>query len=87
MPLRRVLMVVVAGATVAGSALAQQNHIDTVAPMAPELAGYGKYDIGVRTLQVTDRNRPDILNTKEGATTARYDRTLTLEIWMPIRRR
>jgi predicted dienelactone hydrolase len=39
----------------------------------------------VRTIQVTDRNRPDILNTKEGAPTARYDRTLTLEVWYPAK--
>ena len=36
-------------------------------------------------MQVTDRNRPDILNTKEGAPTARYDRTLTLEVWYPAK--
>ena len=35
----------------AGSALAQSNRIDTVTPSAPELAVYGKYAIGVRTLQ------------------------------------
>ena len=51
--------------------------------MAPDLAGYGSYDIGVRTLQVTDRNRPDILNTREGGPVATYDRTLTLEVWYP----
>jgi predicted dienelactone hydrolase len=85
MSLRRVLMAVIAGAAVAASALAQQNHIDTVAPIAPELASYGTYDIGVRTIQVTDRNRPDILNTKEGAVTARHDRTLTLEVWYPAK--
>ena len=79
----RVIPLLVAGAFLGSSALAQQNHIDTIAPLAPELASYGTYDIGVRTLQVTDRNRPDILNTKEGAPTARYDRTLTLEIWYP----
>ena len=45
--------------------------------------GYGPLDIGVRTLQVTDKNRPDILNTKEGGAGARYDRTLTLEVWYP----
>ena len=44
---------------------------------------YGNYAIGVRTLQATDKNRPDILNTKEGGPTARYDRTLTLEVWYP----
>jgi len=63
--------------------LAQQNRIDVVTPSAPELAPYGKYAIGVRTLQATDRNRPDILSTKEGGPTARYDRTLTLEVWYP----
>ena len=62
---------------------AQQNRIDTVTPSAPELAAYGAQPIGVRTIQVTDRNRPDILNTKEGGPVARYDRTLTLEVWYP----
>ena len=62
---------------------AQQNHIDNVTPLAPELAAYGPYAIGVRTIQVTDRNRPDILKTVEGGPTARYDRTLTLEVWYP----
>ena len=83
--LLRGVLVVVVGAAVAGSALAQQNHIDTVAPVAPELASYGSYDIGVRTLQVTDRNRPDILNTKAGGPTATYDRPLTLEVWYPAK--
>ena len=38
-----------------------------MSPSAPELAAYGPLAIGVRTIQVTDKNRPDILNTKEGA--------------------
>ena len=63
--------------------VAQQNRVDTVTPNAPELAAYGTYDIGVRTIQITDKNRPDILNTKEGGPVARYDRTLTLEVWYP----
>ena len=62
---------------------AQDNRVDVVTPMAPELAAYGTLDVGVRTIQVTDRNRPDILNTKPGGATARYDRTLTLEVWYP----
>jgi predicted dienelactone hydrolase len=81
--LRRLLIGTVAAVALAGSALAQSNRIDTVTPSAPELAPYGRYAIGVRTLQATDRNRPDILNTKEGGPTARYDRTLTLEVWYP----
>ena len=80
---RRVLVLVLGLFAFAGSAPAQSNRIDTVTPSAPELAGYGKYAIGVRTLQATDRNRPDILNTKEGGPTPRYDRTLTLEVWYP----
>ncbi len=59
------------------------NRIDTVTPAAPELAAYGPLDIGVRTIQVTDKNRPDILNIKEGGPIVRYDRTLTLEVWYP----
>jgi predicted dienelactone hydrolase len=81
--LRRALVLVCVLAAAAGSAVAQSNRIDTVTPSAPELAPYGKYAIGVRTVQATDKNRPDILNTKEGGPTARYDRTLTLEVWYP----
>ena len=80
---RRVLVLALAAAALAGSALAQTNRIDTVSPSAPELASYGNYAIGVRTIQATDRNRPDILATREGGPTARYDRTLTLEVWYP----
>ncbi len=64
-------------------AWAQDNRIDMVSPNAPELAPYGPLAIGVRTLRVTDKNRPDILRTKEGGPLARYDRTLTLEVWYP----
>ncbi len=37
----------------------------------------------MRTIRVTDTNRPDILRTTEGGPTARYDRALTLEVWYP----
>jgi predicted dienelactone hydrolase len=81
--LRRVSHLVLITCFAAGSVLAQTNRVDVVTPSAPELAAYGTYAIGVRTLQVTDKNRPDILNTKEGGATARYERTLTVEIWYP----
>ncbi len=81
---RRALVLVLACAVVTGSGLlAQQNRIDIIAPLAPELAAYGAHGIGVRTIQVTDPNRPDILKAKEGDPTPRYDRTLTLEVWYP----
>src|SRR5258707_11903481 len=81
--LRRLSAVAIAVVALVGGVLAQSNRIDIVTPSAPELAPYGKYAIGVRTIQATDRNRPDILATKEGGPTARYDRTLTLEVWYP----
>jgi predicted dienelactone hydrolase len=85
MMLRRSLVFFVVCAALAGGTFAQTNCIDTIAPVAPDLAAYGAYNIGVRRLQVTDRNRPDILHTKEGGATAVYDRTLTLEVWYPAR--
>ena len=63
--------------------VAQHNRIDVVTPTAPELAAYGPHNIGVRTIQVTDKNRPDILNIKDGGPIVRYDRALTLEVWYP----
>ncbi|MFK7865304.1 MAG: alpha/beta hydrolase family protein [Pseudohongiellaceae bacterium] len=67
----------------AASAMAQSNRIDIVRPDAPELAGFGELAIGVRTVQVTDAGRVDILNTERGGESAFYDRSLTLEIWYP----
>jgi predicted dienelactone hydrolase len=64
-------------------AFAQQNHIDTVTPLAPELARYGPLVVGVRTIQVTDKNRPDVLRTPTGGPVAKYDRSLTIEVWYP----
>lgn len=80
--MRRSLVFVI-GVLLSAAVDAQNNRIDTVSPSAPELAAYGPLPIGVRTIQVTDKNRPDILNTKEGGPTAHYDRTLTLEVWYP----
>ena len=62
---------------------AQHNRVDIILPTAPDLAAYGAHHVGVRTIQVNDKNRPDILNIKEGGATVRYDRPLTLEVWYP----
>ena len=80
---RRISHFVLVACLAVVSLRAQTNHVDVVTPSAPELAAYGTYAIGVRTLQITDKNRPDILNTKEGGATARYNRTLTIEVWYP----
>ena len=63
--------------------VAQENRIDIVRPDAPELAGFGEYDIGVQTLKLIDPDRIDILNTKRGGESAIYDRSLTVEVWYP----
>lgn len=78
---RRAWMVFVVMLASAGQAFAQQNRIDAVTPMAPERAAYGSLPVGVRTITATDRGRADVLRSKEGETVARYDRTLTLEVW------
>jgi predicted alpha/beta-fold hydrolase len=59
------------------------NRIDQVRPDAPELAKFGTHNIGVRTLQLVDSGRPDILNARAGQETPRYDRQLTVEVWYP----
>ena len=64
---------------------AQNNPINTIRHDAPQLAEFGDHAIGVRTLQFTDKNRPDILNTAVGGETQYYDRSLTVEIWYPAR--
>ena len=82
MPSRTTALAVI-GMLVATCSFAQQNRIDVVSPLAPELAAYGPRAIGVRTITATDRNRVDVLATHEGGPVARYDRTLTLEVWYP----
>jgi hypothetical protein len=67
-----------------GSVFAQSdNRIDLQRPDAPELAAFGGHAVGVRTLDVVDPGRIDILNTTSGAEAPRYDRPLTLEVWYP----
>lgn len=64
---------------------AQDNRIDIVRPDAPELAAFGQYDIGVRTVGFVDSGRIDVLNTPSGGDSVFYDRELTVEIWYPAR--
>jgi predicted dienelactone hydrolase len=75
----------IAGVLIMSSAIgnAQVNRIDIIRPDAPSLAAYGEFDIGVRTLTLTDPNRIDVLNTQRGAEAAIYDRSLTVEVWYP----
>ena len=81
--LHAMLLAAVVSAAVGPSAQAQDNRIDAVTPLAPELAAFGPRAVGVRTMTITDKNRPDILRTQPGGPTMRYDRSLVLEVWYP----
>jgi predicted dienelactone hydrolase len=64
------------------TSLAAENRIDTVRPDAPELAAHGGYAVGVRTLELSDPERIDVLNVTDDAIPT-YDRPLTVELWYP----
>lgn len=65
------------------SAMTAENRIDLVRPDAPELAAPGPHAIGVRTLELVDAGRIDIINVEAGTEHPRYDRPLTVEVWYP----
>jgi len=51
-------------------------------PDAPQLSVRGAHTIGVRTLNLVNKDQIDILNSKEGKDPM-YDRPLTVEVWYP----
>lgn len=51
-------------------------------PDAPELSARGEHTVGVRTIELVNRDQVDILSSKDGKNTM-YDRPLTVEIWYP----
>lgn len=63
-------------------AIEAHNRIDLIRPDAPELSAHGDLPIGVRTIEVTNPGQPDIVAMAAGGE-ARYDRSLTLEVWYP----
>ncbi len=60
-----------------------ENRIDFVRPDAPALAAYGDHKIGVTTMTFTNPDQIDVVNTGAEGEIARYDRSLTVEIWYP----
>ena len=74
--------VIAIGAT-ATVAMAQENRIDLIRPDAPELAAYGPHAIGVRTVEVVNKDQVDIAKVEPGKDLPRYDRKLTVEVWYP----
>ncbi|MFT4941978.1 MAG: putative dienelactone hydrolase [Paraglaciecola sp.] len=82
--LKSMFMVLCLG--VAGISVAK-NRIDTQRADAPELAAYGEYSIGVRTLEVVNPKQIDMLKLDPAQVKPdelpRYARPLTLEVWYP----
>ena len=70
-----------AAALTAGAAPAE-NRIDVVRPDAPALAAHGSFAVGVRTLELSDPDRIDVLGVTDAAIPT-YDRPLTVELWYP----
>ena len=51
-------------------------------PDAPALSARGDYKVGVRTLDLVNKNQVDILHSKGGVDPL-YDRSLKVEVWYP----
>jgi predicted dienelactone hydrolase len=71
--------------SLSGTAMAEDNHIDTIRSDAPELARYGQFSVGVKTLKLINPRQLDIVNTKAGEPIPVYDRPLTVEVWYPAK--
>ncbi len=52
-------------------------------PDAPELSARGNYAVGVRTIELVNKDQLDILNYNKESADSLYDRPLTLEVWYP----
>ncbi len=52
-------------------------------PGAPELSARGNRVFGVRTVTLTDKNRPNVAAGLKNGAFERYDRALKVEIWYP----
>lgn len=62
---------------------AQDNHVDTIRPDAPDLAAYGSHAIGIKTMNFVNPGQMNILKAKEGEVIPTYDRPLVVEVWYP----
>lgn len=75
-----ILATALAAALFTGPAMSQ-NRVDGTRPDAPALATPGPLAIGVRTLTLTDPDRPDVLASTDALVSG--PRTLTAEFWYP----
>ncbi|HTV67467.1 MAG TPA: dienelactone hydrolase [Rhizobiaceae bacterium] len=81
--MNRILAAVLALGAATVAAVAQENRIDLVRPDAPKLAPYGEHAIGVRTLELVNKDQIDVAKIEAGKELPRYDRPLKVEVWYP----
>ena len=74
--------IIAAALALSGPALAD-GRVDGVRPDAPELARYGDYYVGVRTMEFTDPGRVDVIATQAEGEPPTVDRTIVTEVWYP----
>lgn len=79
--MRHVVIAAMIWAAWGGLAMAEHNRIDSLRPDAPALAVRGDHAVGVRTLELIDTGRADVL----AGGSATQDRPLTIELWYPAR--
>jgi predicted dienelactone hydrolase len=65
--------------------LVGENRVDAIRADAPALTALGAYGVGVKTLNLVNRNQLDVVNARADGTTPTYDRPLTVEVWYPAR--
>ena len=85
--MKRVLLTTAMITGLGAMPLAAQNRIDGQASNAPELAAYGSFPVGVRQIEMVNKDQIDILaidpTLPAPAVLPRYDRPLTVEMWYP----
>jgi predicted dienelactone hydrolase len=82
-----IFAVALAAGAASGTVAVAENRIDTQRHDAPELAAYGDFKVGVRTLELVNPGQIDILAidpaAEKPAEFPRYDRPLPVEVWYP----
>lgn len=78
-----ILIVLIIFLSLTASAAENDFLIGDPMPDAPDLSLRGEYEVGVRTLEIVNKEQIDILNFTEDTKNPTYDRPLTLEIWYP----
>ena len=81
--MRKILKIAMMGLIMSSTAFATENRVDGLRPDAPELAKRGDYAVGVRTIQLTNKDQVDILKVEADKLLPKYDRPLTVEVWYP----